>query len=99
MYDNHLILRITMTEKPFTHKSAYSNLISNYIYHEDLVKLLPKIINQKGILNIGGKSQSVYDFAKSKNLYLKKIKAKKNSNLPLRQDMNINKLNKIKKNY
>ena len=96
MYHNHLILRVTMTEKPFLHKSAYSNLISNYMYHEDLVKLLPKIINQKGILNIGGKSQSVYDFARSKKISIKKIKAKKSSSLPLRQDMNLRKLNKIR---
>jgi dTDP-4-dehydrorhamnose reductase len=96
MYKNSLILRITMTEKPFAYKKAYSNLISNYMFHEDLVKILPKIINQKGILNIGGKSQSVYDFAKIQNNLVKKIKLNKNlSKIPLRQDMNINKLKKI----
>jgi len=96
MYKNSLILRITMTEKPFAYKKAYSNLISNYMFHEDLVRILPKIINQKGILNIGGKSQSVYDFAKIQNNLVKKIKLNKNlSKIPLRQDMNINKLKKI----
>ena len=95
MYKNSLILRITMTEKPFLHKKAFSNLISNYMFHEDLVKILPKIINKKGILNIGGKTQSVYDFAKSINSKVKRIKAKKRYDLPLRQDMNIGKLKKI----
>ena len=95
MYKNSLILRITMTEKPFLHKKAFSNLISNYMFHEDLVKILPKIINKKGILNIGGKTQSVYDFAKSINSKVKKIKAKKRDDLPLRQDMNIGKFKKI----
>jgi dTDP-4-dehydrorhamnose reductase len=96
MYKNSLILRITMTEKPFAYKKAYSNLISNYMFHEDLVKILPKIINQKGILNIGGKSQSVYDFARIQNNLVKKIKLNKNlSKFPLRQDMNIKKLNKL----
>ena len=95
MYNNSLILRINMTEKPFMFKKAYNNLIANYMYHEDLVKILPKIINKKGILNIGGKPQSVYKFAKSKKLNVKKIKAKKLSKLPLRQDMNINKLKKL----
>ena len=95
MYDNSLILRINMTEKPFMFKKAYNNLIANYMYHEDLVKILPKIIKKKGILNIGGKPQSVYKFAKSKKLNVKKIKAKKLSKLPLRQDMNINKLKKL----
>jgi dTDP-4-dehydrorhamnose reductase len=94
MYDNSLILRITMTEKPFLHKNAYGNLISNYMYHEDLVKILPKIINKKGILNIGGKNQSVYDFAKKSNPKIKKIVAKNLKNMPLNQDMNIAKLKK-----
>ncbi len=95
MFKNSLILRITMTEKPFIHKKAYSNLITNYMYHEDLVKILPKIIHAKGILNIGGRPQSVYEFAKSRKLNIKKIKAKKSSKLPFRQDMNISKLKKI----
>ena len=52
MYSNSLILRITMTEKPFPYKKAYSNLISNFMYHEDLINILPKIIKKKGIINI-----------------------------------------------
>ena len=74
MYKNSLILRITMTEKPFLHKNAYTNLKSNFMFHEDLVKILPKIISLKGILNIGGKTQSVYNFAKKYNLKVKKKK-------------------------
>ena len=95
MYKNSLILRITMTEKPFVHKKAYSNLKSNFMFHEDLVKILPKIIKQKGILNVGGKSQSVFSFAKKYNSKVKKIKAKKSSNLPLNQTMNLAKSKNI----
>ena len=95
MYKNSLILRITMTEKPFVHKKAYSNLKSNFMFHEDLVKILPKIIKQKGILNVGGKSQSVFSFAKKYNSKVKKIKAKKSSNLPLNQTMNLAKSKKV----
>jgi len=95
MYKNSLILRITMTEKPFMHKSAFSNINSNYMFHEDLVNILPKLINKKGIINVGGKSQSVYSFAKKYNQKVKKITAKKISNLPLNQTMSLKKLNKI----
>ena len=95
MFKNSLILRITMTEKPFNHKKAFTNLKSNFMFHEDLVKILPKLINKKGIFNVGGKSQSVYSFAKSKNCQVKKIKLKKSLNLPLNQTMNLSKLNKI----
>ena len=95
MYKNSLILRITMTEKPFFHKKAYSNLKSNFMFHEDLVNILPKIINQKGILNLGGKSQSVFSFAKKNNSKVKKVKAKKSLNLPLNQTMSLAKLKKL----
>ncbi len=95
MYKNSLVLRITMTEKPFLYKKAFTNLKSNYLFHEDLVKILPKIINKKGILNIGGKSQSIYNFAKKYNKKVKKILANKNQKIPLNQTMNINKLKNI----
>ena len=89
MYKNSLILRISMTEKPFLYKKAYSNLKTNFMFHEDLVKILPKLINQKGIINVGGKARSVYSFAKFHNKNIKKIKVKKNSLIPLNQTMNL----------
>lgn len=95
MYKNSLILRITMTEKPFLHKKAYSNLISNFMFHEDLIKILPKLINKRGVINVGGISQSVYSFAKKNNPIVKKIIAKSKTNLPLNQSMNLTKLKKI----
>ncbi len=95
MYKNSLILRITMTEKPFVHKKGYSNLKSNFMFHEDLVKILPKLLNKKGIINVGGKSQSVYTFAKKYNSNVRKIIAKKKINQPLNQTMNLAKLKKI----
>ena len=97
MYENSLILRITMTEKPFIHRKAYSNLRSNFMFHEELVKILPKIINQKGILNVGGPKRSVYDFARLHNKKILKKKISKNDKIPLNQTMNLIKLNKILK--
>jgi len=95
MYKNSLILRITMTEKPFAYKKAFSDLKSNFMFHEDLIKILPKILNKKGILNVGGESQSVYSFAKKYNKKVKKIKTNNKNTLPLNQTMNLNKLKKI----
>jgi len=94
MYKNSLILRITMTEKPFAYIRGYTNLFSNYMFHEDLVKILPKIIDQYGIINIGGKTRSVFNFGKVHNKKLLKTKCK-DKNIPLNQTMNLNKLKKI----
>ena len=95
MYSNSLILRITMTEKPFAYKNAYTNLKSNFMFHEDLVFILPKLLNKKGIINVGGKSQSIYDFVKKTNPNIKKSKAKKDKKMPLNQTMNVSKLKSI----
>ena len=95
MYKNSLILRITMTESPFVHKKAYTNLKSNFMFHEDLVKILPKIINYKGILNVGGKAQSVFSFAKLNNKKVKKIKLRIKDKLPFNQTMNTTLLKRL----
>lgn len=95
MYKNSLILRITMTESPFMYKKAYTNLKSNFMFHEDLVKILPKIINYKGILNVGGKAQSVFSFAKLHNKKVKKIKMSIKDKLPFNQTMNTSVLKRL----
>ena len=95
MYKNSLILRITMTESPFIYKKAYTNLKSNFMFHEDLVKILPKIINYKGVLNVGGKTQSVFSFAKLYNKKVKKIKLSIKDKLPFNQTMNTSVLKRL----
>jgi len=97
VYKNSLILRVCMTEEPFPHKSAFKDVLSNFIYHKDLVKILLKLINKKGIINLGGPTQTVYNFASKKNPYIKKISAKKirGLNFPLNSSMDLKKLKKI----
>ena len=97
MYSNSLILRVCMTEKPFVHKKAFGDFITNFIFHEDIAKYLFKLISKKGIINVGGKAQSVYNFAKKYNPKIKKLYAKKlmGKNYPLNTSINIKKLNKI----
>ena len=97
MYKNSLILRVSMTEKPFIHKKAFANVKMNFLFHEELAKILVKIIDKKGIINVGGAAQTVYKFAKKYNSKVKKIFVKKNSiyNHPLNPYMNLSKLKKI----
>tara|TARA_B100000780_G_C21105171_1_gene446204 strand:+ start:1398 stop:2102 length:705 start_codon:yes stop_codon:yes gene_type:complete len=93
MYKNSLILRIIMCEKPFLHKKAFYDIETNFIYHEEVIKMIPKILDKTGIINIGGKIQSVYKFAKKTNKDIKKISGKKI--FPPKPSMNITKLQKI----
>ena len=98
MYKNSLIIRVAMAERPWTYDYAYKNIFSNYLYHDEVAKLLPKILNQKGILNIGSDNKSIVKFAKKtkKNVKSSIFKQPKNMSIvPKDSSININKLKKI----
>ena len=97
LYNNSLILRICMTEKPFVHKAAFANVKNNFIYQEEVADILFSLLAEKGIINIGGKSQYIYNFARKENNKVKKIylKKKMNKGIPLDSSMNLFKLKKI----
>ena len=99
MYKNSLIIRACMTEKPFIHKEAFYDVKLNFIFHEDIISIMKKILNKRGIINLGGPTQSVYNFAKKYNKKVKKISVKKlkNLNFPTNASMNLNKLKKLLK--
>ena len=90
MYKNSLIIRCALTEYPFKHKKAFSDVKSNFIYHKDFIPILFKLINKKGIINVGKKSQTIFNFVKKdkKNI----IKSKSKGIMPKRVDMNLGKL-------
>ena len=100
LYKNSLILRVCMTEKPFIHKKAFANVKTSFIYQEEVAKILFKLINKKGVINIGGSSRFIYDFVKKENKNIKKIHLKKHLDLgmPINSSINISKLKKMIKN-
>ena len=95
LYKNSLILRTCMTEKPFVHKKAFVDAKTSFLYQEEVAKILFKLINKKGIINIGGKSQYIYDFAKKDNNKVKKIYLKKTKNFPKNSSINSSKLKSL----
>tara|TARA_B100001093_G_scaffold432739_1_gene429393 strand:- start:578 stop:1273 length:696 start_codon:yes stop_codon:yes gene_type:complete len=95
MYKNSLILRTCMTEKPFVHNAAFANVKTNFIYHDDFIKIFLKLLNLKGVFNIGGKAQTVYQFAKIENKKVQKKFSK--GEMPLKMDMDLRKINKYLK--
>ncbi len=94
LYKNSLILRVCMTEKPFIHKKAFANVKTNFIYHDEVVPILFNLLDQRGIINIGGKSQSIFKFAKKYNKNLKKsfLSKKKNIGIPFNSTMKLKKM-------
>ena len=97
MLKDSLILRLAITDYPFAYKKAIKNAFSSLIFNKDFAKVLPHILNEKGILNIGGKRQSIFDFAKRQNPKIESIKISKKSSFPMDSSLNINKYKKILK--
>ena len=86
-----------MSEKPFVHKKAFCDLNTNCIFHDEVAKILFKLIDKKGIINLGGRAQTVYRFVKKFDPKIKKTYGKKilGPKYPLNPSMNIRKLKKI----
>ena len=99
MYKNSLILRICMTEKPFIHRNALSDVYFNFIFQEEVAKIIPQLIKLKGVLNVGGPISTIYSFAKKHNSNVKKISLKKIKTIVFKKNMsmNVKKFNKIYK--
>ena len=61
-YDNALILRVCMNAVPFPHERAFTDVISSHMYADEAAGVTLKLLDEVGIINVGGKAQSVYDF-------------------------------------
>ncbi len=93
LYKKSLILRIMMCERPFIHDQAFYDVKTNFMFQDEVAKIIPKILNKKGIINIGGKIQSVFNFAKKTKKNVIKSSGKKI--FPPNPSMNVSKLKKI----
>tara|TARA_B110000483_G_C18025977_1_gene476839 strand:+ start:158 stop:883 length:726 start_codon:yes stop_codon:yes gene_type:complete len=99
LYKNSLILRICMTDYPFVHKKAVSGAFSSFIFNSKVAQMIPFVLDENGILNVGGEKREIYKFALSQvDKNIKKISIKKIKNFPKDSSLNINKLKKIIKN-
>ena len=65
MYEKSLILRIAMCEKPFPHPAAMIDVKKSSIFNDDAAKITLQLLDEVGIINIGGPNQSIYDFVSS----------------------------------
>ena len=83
-----------MTEKPFIHNGAFANAKSSFLYQEEVAQILFKILDKKGTLNIGGKTEIIYNFVKKEKKDIKKIylTSKSNFNFPKNSSINSSKL-------
>jgi dTDP-4-dehydrorhamnose reductase len=91
LISDSLILRCSLCDIPFRHKFAFDDVYRNSITHEDVASIIMKVKDEVGIINVGGKYQSVYDFV-SKHQEIKKASG---SHLAPSLNLNVDKLMSI----
>ena len=67
IYDNSLILRMCMANKPFPHEKALTDVTKSCIYGEEAAKITLQLLDETGIINVGGRAETVYEFARREN--------------------------------
>ena len=97
LYDNSLTLRISMTNKPFSHKKALFDSYRSILFDDEASEITLNLLDEFGVINVGGESKSLYEFVKSykpdieKN-YLSDIK---DVNMPSNLTMNTKKMKDV----
>lgn len=97
LYKNSLILRVCMSDDNFPHSHAFTDYNTCFLKKSDAAKITLKLLSKKGIINVGGKIQSAYNFAKKLNPKIKKtrINSKIKQLIGTDTSMNTNKLKRL----
>ncbi len=90
LLDNSLILRACLCDFPFPHTSALVDVKKSLMYHHEAAPIILGLLEQTGTINLGGKSQSVYDFAKNSDSTIKQIHRKDIIDVRIAPDTSMN---------
>ena len=96
-YDNALILRVCMNAVPFPHERAFTDVISSHMYADEAAEVTLKLLDEVGIINVGGEAQTVYDFVVKNVPDIGKISVKEVTDVEVNTNssMNIDKVEKL----
>lgn len=95
LYKNSLILRMALCQQPFPHPKALVDIKKSYLYMDEASKVILKLINETGVINVGGETMSPFEFAKKDNPNLEKISLNEVGDVKMGKDASMN-LNKMK---
>tara|TARA_R110002012_G_scaffold88538_2_gene217948 strand:+ start:199 stop:909 length:711 start_codon:yes stop_codon:yes gene_type:complete len=97
LYKNSLILRMALCQQPFPHPKALVDIKKSYLYMDEAAKTILKLLDQKGIINVGGETMSPFEFARKDNPDVKKITLNEVGDVKMGKNasMNINKMKNL----
>jgi dTDP-4-dehydrorhamnose reductase len=96
MHNDSLILRVCMCNYPFPHKAAAIDIRKSLMFEHDAATVILKLLEENGVINVGGPAQTVYEFASESNPKVERISRKdiKDVNIAPDTTMNIEKMQK-----
>jgi dTDP-4-dehydrorhamnose reductase len=88
---NSLILRCALCDIPFRHEIAFKDVFRNSIKHSDAAKIILSIMDETGVINVGGECMPVYDFVSK----YQKISGKNGNGITPSVELDIEKLKEL----
>ena len=79
-----------MNKRPFPHPKALADMKKSLMYIDEAAKVVLELLDESGTINVGGKSQSVYDFVSETNPNVKPITLDEISDVNMAKDCSMN---------
>jgi dTDP-4-dehydrorhamnose reductase len=97
LYENSLILRMALCQQPFPHPKALVDIKKSYLYMDEAAKVILKLINETGVINVGGDAMTPYEFVSKDNPGIEEITFNEINDITMGKDssMNISKMKNI----
>ena len=97
MQSDSLILRVCMCDHPFPHPRAAIDIKKSLMYNHEAAQIILKLLEETGVINIGGPPQTVYEFASQSNSDVGKIHTYEITDVKIAPDttMNVDKMKRI----
>ena len=88
---------MALCQQPFPHPKALVDIKKSYLYMDEAAKIILKLLDQKGIINVGGETMSPFEFARKDNPNVKKITLDEVGDVKMGKDasMNVNKMKNL----
>ena len=90
-------MRACICDKPFPHKKAATDVKKSLLFNDEAAEIILKLLNEKGIINVGGEARTVYDFAHEHDSTTQKLSKEDIDDVNIAPDttMNITKMRSL----
>ena len=97
LYENSLILRIAMMNKPILYPKALVDVKRSLLFDDDAADITIQLLDNFGTINVGFEPKSIYEFTKEYNPNVGKISLDEVKGIKLSNDTSVNtdKMNKL----